>query len=312
MLNVIPKVSPKSFAKVSMNISSRDHLLLEKLLGAFQAARLAHAFIVSTADLDYGRTWLTPLTQAILNTPNLTHPDWLQLQPSGSMAQIKTEEARLLVQRVQQTPLAGTRKVVWIEDAERCPPSAANIFLKTLEEAPSQTYFFLLSSHPSQLLSTIRSRCFIIRLQGVPEALRLPSWEDWKRQLSDVLLVLLADPDRSSTLIPIPQLYALLASLESLMNNATKQSPIDTEAPEGNLIHETAQRSLQRALWSDLEHFIANILYHQGNISVFKRLPAIIAFLEKCHDLSELNLPFTNAIEAWLIFTAQILYCTER
>ncbi|MDR2419835.1 MAG: hypothetical protein LBD40_00715 [Puniceicoccales bacterium] len=290
-----------------MNISSRDHMLLGKLLRAFRTGKLAHAFIVSATDLDYSRTWLTPLAQAILDTQDLMHPDWLQLKPSGSMAQIKTEEVRLLVQRVQQTALAGIRKVVWIEDAERCPPSAANIFLKTLEEAPPQTYFFLLSSHPSQLLSTIRSRCFIIRLQGIPEPICLPLWEDWKRQLSDILLALLADHDRQFRLIPIPQLYALLASLENLVSNAMSQTSVDTEAPEGTPVHETAQRSLQRALWSDLEHFIANILYHQGNTSVLKRLPAIVAFLEKCHGLSELNLPFTSTIEACLIFTAQIL-----
>jgi hypothetical protein len=295
-----------------MNISSRDHALLEKLLHAFQAGRLAHAFIVSVPDLDYGRTWLTPLTQIILETQNLTHPDWLQLKPSGSMAQIKTEEARLLVQRVQQTPLAGLRKVVWIEDAERCPPSAANIFLKTLEEAPPQTYFFLLSSHPSQLLPTIRSRCFIIRLQGASEPFRLPSWEDWKRQLSDYLLALLANHDRQPTLIPIPQLYALLASLESLMNSATEQSSIDTGAPEDIRSHESAQRSLQQALWADLEYFVVNTLCHRGDTFIFKRLPAIIAFLEKCHGLSELNLPFTSAIEAWAIFMAQMLCHTER
>ena len=295
---------------MSMNISSRDSVLLGKLLRAFQADRLAHAFIVSVPDLDYGRTLLTPLAQTILDTQDLTHPDWLQLKPSGSMAQIKTEEARLLVQRVQQTPLAGTRKVVWIEDAERCPPSAANIFLKTLEEAPPQTYFFLLSSHPSQLLSTIRSRCFIIRLQGLTDPIRLPLWEDWKQQLSNYLLALLADHNRQPTLIPIPQLYALLASLENLMNNVISPTPIDTESPEDTRSHESyepAQRSLQQVLWSDLEHFVANILCRQDDTSIFKRLPAIIAFLEKCHSLSELNLPFTSAIEAWLIFTAQML-----
>jgi DNA polymerase III delta prime subunit len=290
-----------------MSISFRDQTLLEKLFLGFRSGRLAHAFIVHSTDLDYGRAFLAPLAQAILETQQLTHPDLLRLKPSGSMAQIKTEEARSLVQRLQQTPLVGSRKVVWIEEAERCPPSAANVFLKTLEEAPPQTYFFLLSSHPAKLLSTIRSRCFVIRLQGISRLPQLPSWEIWKQQLSDYLSALLIE--KRPSILPIFPLYALLASLESLINQATNQTSADATLPEET--NETALRSLQQVLWADLEHFITNILYRPAKASIFKQLPAIVAFLEKCHGLSELNLPFTSAMEAWLIFTAQTLIRLE-
>ncbi|MDR0445288.1 MAG: hypothetical protein LBG98_03350 [Puniceicoccales bacterium] len=293
-----------------MNISSRDNVLLAKLLKTFQERRLPHAFIISSPELSYSREFLKPLTQALLETTALPHADWFVLKPSGSMAQIKTEEARSLVQRVQQTPLSGIRKVIWIEEAERCALSAANTLLKTLEEPPPQTYFFLLSSHPSQLLSTIRSRCFMLRLQGSAQPYLPPLWEAWKRQLWEWISPLLNE--NKSPMLHIPQLYALLASLESIITAESKGNtpthPHGSSDEETNSNErESAKRLLQQALWLDIERFIENTFRHQTNFRTLRLLPSLITHLEKYRTLSELNLPFSSAIEAWLIFLAQTL-----
>ncbi len=44
---------------------------------------------------------------------------------------------------------------------------AANAFLKTLEEPPADTYFFLTTSRPHMLLPTILSRCQWIKFQSL-------------------------------------------------------------------------------------------------------------------------------------------------
>lgn len=50
-------------------------------------------------------------------------------------------------------------RVILIPEAERMNESTANALLKTLEEAPPNTYFILTTSNKSQLLPTIVSRC---------------------------------------------------------------------------------------------------------------------------------------------------------
>ena len=57
----------------------------------------------------------------------------------------------------------GNRAVI-IPDAENMTVQAQNCLLKILEEPPHHTYFLLTSSHPEQMLITVRSRCRPVRL----------------------------------------------------------------------------------------------------------------------------------------------------
>lgn len=58
----------------------------------------------------------------------------------------------------------GVRCVI-VAEAERMNTSAANAFLKTLEEVPPNTYFILTTESRDLLLETIRSRCLSLHLQ---------------------------------------------------------------------------------------------------------------------------------------------------
>lgn len=61
--------------------------------------------------------------------------------------------------------LKGDRvRVVIVVDADRMNDSAANAFLKTLEEVPPDTYFILTTSSREKMLQTIRSRCLALHL----------------------------------------------------------------------------------------------------------------------------------------------------
>lgn len=57
---------------------------------------------------------------------------------------------------------AGSRFFI-IDDADKMNDAAANALLKTLEEPSPTTYIFLITSRPDALLSTIRSRCQMLR-----------------------------------------------------------------------------------------------------------------------------------------------------
>lgn len=75
---------------------------------------------------------------------------------------------RELVREANFRPFESEVRVFIIDDANKMNDSASNALLKTLEEPPSTTYLFLISSRPDSLLQTIRSRCQTIRFAPVP------------------------------------------------------------------------------------------------------------------------------------------------
>jgi len=60
-------------------------------------------------------------------------------------------------------------KVVLIDSAEKLNPQAGNFLLKMIEEPPPKSFFFLISSEPSKLSLTIRSRIQSLRFQTLSE-----------------------------------------------------------------------------------------------------------------------------------------------
>ena len=61
-------------------------------------------------------------------------------------------------------------KVVLMDSAERLNIQASNFLLKIIEEPPPKSFFFLISSAPSRLPLTLRSRVQNLRFQALPEA----------------------------------------------------------------------------------------------------------------------------------------------
>lgn len=85
------------------------------------------------------------------------HPDVVTLVAHGQA--IKIDQVRAAMRLVHFQPVEASVRVIIIEEAHLMNDEAANALLKTLEEPPSRTRFILLSSQPSSLLVTIRSRC---------------------------------------------------------------------------------------------------------------------------------------------------------
>ncbi|MDE0839132.1 MAG: hypothetical protein OSB41_08770 [Kiritimatiellae bacterium] len=115
-----------------------------------------------------------------------THPDVLWVEPQKRSRIISIDQIRKLQVRMAQTSLEGGWKCAVLVGADRLGPEASNAFLKTLEEPTPNTVFLLLSENPQLMLTTIRSRCQMISLDGsthLPEAV--------ERELLDILL----DPD---------------------------------------------------------------------------------------------------------------------
>jgi len=85
------------------------------------------------------------------------HPDFLYVAPEDRV--LKIEEIRMIEESLSYKPFEGRRKVIVVDDAETMNISAANAFLKTLEEPPAGSVVILLAARPDMLPATIRSRC---------------------------------------------------------------------------------------------------------------------------------------------------------
>jgi len=85
------------------------------------------------------------------------HPDFLMIESEGN--QIKIEEIRAIEEKLSLKAYEGQYKIVIIDNAENMNQSAANAFLKTLEEPSENSLIILVSSMSELLPDTIRSRC---------------------------------------------------------------------------------------------------------------------------------------------------------
>jgi DNA polymerase-3 subunit delta' len=69
------------------------------------------------------------------------------------------DEVRRLRGFLGLTGAGGGWRVVIVDSADELNANAANALLKSLEEPPPRALFLLVTSQPSGLLPTIRSRC---------------------------------------------------------------------------------------------------------------------------------------------------------
>lgn len=78
---------------------------------------------------------------------------------------ITVDDVREINRFLGQTSYNGGWRVVIIDTVNDMNRAAANGILKTLEEPPEKTVFILISNSSGRLLSTIRSRCHLIKFR---------------------------------------------------------------------------------------------------------------------------------------------------
>jgi len=100
--------------------------------------------------------------------PYGNYANWfLQIDAGNKQGVISVYEMKLLQEKTHLKSLSGGNKVCIIWGAEKMNASAANKFLKLLEEPPEKTFFILVAEDDSSLLETIISRCQKIDLKPV-------------------------------------------------------------------------------------------------------------------------------------------------
>ena len=175
-------------------------LAVNLLTAALQQQRLAPAYLFAGPEGVGRRLAALRLLEGVLAGGVLSsrqrrrllernHPDLLWLEPTyqhqgrlftcseaeeaglsrRTPPQLRLEQIRNVSRFLARQPVEAERGMVVIETAEAMPEAAANALLKTLEE-PGHGLLILLSAAPERLLSTIRSRCQLIRFLRLGDA----------------------------------------------------------------------------------------------------------------------------------------------
>ena len=196
---------------------------LALLRTAWQQDRLAHAFLVTGAEGSGKRRLVSEMCGLLVagSGDPFKRPDAHLLEPESKSRRIRVEAVRELERELQMRPRAGERKAGILFDADRLVESAANAFLKTLEEPPPNSHLFLVSAVPDQLLDTIVSRCIEVRLlsRGRPPLTELQS---------EVIGAL--EKFSAHATPELPQIFGLVRQFQELLGRAKQDIQDETEA----------------------------------------------------------------------------------
>jgi len=76
------------------------------------------------------------------------------------------DTAREIIQQMTYTPLNGNIRVFIIDELHQTSKDWQNAMLKPLEDTPEHVYFFLCTTDPKKIISTIKNRCTQIKVQS--------------------------------------------------------------------------------------------------------------------------------------------------
>ena len=128
-----------------------------------------------------------------------THPEFHQLErlkreKTDDLARnVTVDQVRSLIHSLTGTPSIAQYRVVIVDAIDDLERGAANALLKTLEEPPKDTIFFLISHAPGRLLPTIRSRCRTLRFAPLNET-EMTGWMETE-------MPSISGPDRAALIL---------------------------------------------------------------------------------------------------------------
>jgi len=164
--SIVGQDTAKRFVRTAINKDSLYNFLLTgprgvgKRIFAFALVKMLGCSLTSSNFI-----FVAPIPPSIREKPEKIHDHLKTYLPDNPLVDLEDRstivvgQIRDIIARLVHLPSQGTKRIVLILEADRMNEEAANCFLKTLEEPPTDTFFMLTSSRPDHLLPTIRSRC---------------------------------------------------------------------------------------------------------------------------------------------------------
>jgi len=151
--------------------------ILEFFKKSIDNKRLAHAYLF-TGSAHLGKKTVALEFVRMLNGQEIDqaiHPDILIVEPEviekngvKKELEIGIDQARK-IQQMSLFPYQAPYKIALIDQAEKMTTEASNCLLKTLEEPLGRAILILITAEPQLLLTTIVSRCQLIKFLPVSE-----------------------------------------------------------------------------------------------------------------------------------------------
>jgi DNA polymerase III subunit delta' len=145
----------------------RAEELRQRFATSIEQGRMGHSYLLTGDRAESLENLALGLAGQVLAAAPQEHPDFHSIRPESKSRSITVLQVRELERELYLRPFIAPLKVAIIFDAERMclgSASAANAFLKTLEEPPAHTLILLTSGRPAMLLPTIISRCLRLDL----------------------------------------------------------------------------------------------------------------------------------------------------
>lgn len=153
-------------------VKGQDHVV-RTLKNQVKNGRIGHAYLF-TGTRGTGKTSVAKIFSKAINCLNpvdgepcnecenckaIMQGNFLDVVEIDAASNTGVDDIRRVIDEIQYTPVKGKYKVYIIDEAHMLSMSAANAFLKTLEEPPEYAVFILATTDPHKLPITILSRC---------------------------------------------------------------------------------------------------------------------------------------------------------
>lgn len=154
------------------------------------------------------------------------NPDFLEIKPDGN--NVKIEQIREMQRKIVEQPIISSKKVYIIDDADTMTREAQNCLLKTLEEPPEFATIILIGSNESSFLSTIKSRCTIIKFNSIPDE-QVKKYIKEKYEIQDISeSIISASSGSIGKAEVLKDKQELYNSVDKVINGLEKMDLIDT------------------------------------------------------------------------------------
>ncbi len=146
-LNLYRKHRPKTLDEVV-----GQKVVIDNLKNSIKEGKIAHAYLFS-GGRGIGKT---SIARAFGKELEINEGDIFEIDAASHTG---VDDIRELINSTYTLPFYSKYKMYILDEVHMLSKSAANAFLKTLEEPPAHVIFVLATTDPEKLLETILSRC---------------------------------------------------------------------------------------------------------------------------------------------------------
>ncbi len=141
--------------------------IIESLISSIKNKKTSHSYLFIGPEGIGKKEIAQEFAKTLLEVNRTNNPDIIFIETEGNV--IKINQIREMQLKVQEKPILAKKKVYIINDADKMTVEAQNCLLKTLEEPPEFVTIILIGINENDFLSTIKSRCMIIKFEQIKD-----------------------------------------------------------------------------------------------------------------------------------------------